>query len=108
MPSLLRLTPRGVSPRFTPCAVLRVCQRFIYPPCNKTVTPVKLSDNLATDLGYTDDKVAFLASKTNRAFQFTGSAGLTTIDLVFARTVEDHVLAICTRLAREGRLQEAT
>jgi hypothetical protein len=90
--------------RFSSQEVLGVCQRFVYPPCNKHAGSIRLTDSLTADLGYGGEAARLLALKTNQTFQMAVPVGFTSIDVSLCHTVEQHVLAICEKLARAGRL----
>ena len=89
---------------FSAVEVLAICKRFVYPPCKKLSDLVQLEDLLASDLGYVDKGTGLLALKTNEAFQMRGLQNFSILDFCVLQTVQDHVLAICTKLARMRRL----
>jgi hypothetical protein len=84
--------------------VLGLCKRYVYPPCKKLGGHITLQDRLAADLGYVGSSASLLALRTNEAFQMDPSDGFSSMDLVNVETVQDHVVEVCRKLARKGRL----
>ena len=99
-----RTSPQRLANRLSASEVFGVCKRFVYPPCKKLAGSVRLTDRLVADLGYIGDSTALLALKTNQAFQMAGPESFTSLDFCVLHTVQDHVVAVCTKLARAGRL----
>jgi hypothetical protein len=77
---------------------------LVYAPCKKLAGCIELTDQLETDLGFAGESRILLASKTNYAFDLETPNNLTTLETFSFDTVEDHVLAICKKLLRTGRL----
>ncbi len=90
--------------QFSAAEVFATCRRLIYPPCKRRSDSIHLANQLAQDLGYVGDAGCLLALKTNQAFQLGAQDSFSSLDFCLMDTVEDHVFAICTKLARMGRL----
>jgi len=104
--SSLRIADRSlaVASSFTAGEVLAVCRRFVYPPCGKLSCHIKLGDHLDTELGYVAAYRTLLALKTNETFQMDAPDIFSGLDLSTLETVQDHVQAVCRKLADAGRL----
>jgi len=77
---------------------------FVYSPCKKLTGFIELADDLDSDLGFAGDSRNLLACKTNQAFQLEVPDKFTSLEVGMMDTVQDHVCAVCTKLARSGRL----
>jgi len=107
--SSLKMAGRSLpaAPCFTAGEVLAVCRKFVYPPCKKLSCYIKLGDHLDSELGYFDVNRTLLALKTNETFQIETPDVFSGSDLASLKTVQDHVQAVCKRLANMGRLMES-
>jgi len=106
--SSLKMAGRSLPtvPCFTAGEVLAVCRKFVYPPCKKLSCFIKLGDHLDSALGYFEVNRTLLALKTNETFQMETPDIFSGLDLVTLETVQDHVQAVCKKLANAGRLIE--
>jgi hypothetical protein len=96
--------PQRTSTRFSPPEVLKICKRFVYPPCKKLSGGIRIHDKLADDLGYFGSSAGILALKTNQYFEFDADDRFSSLDIAVMTTVQDHVFSICKRLHNERRL----
>jgi len=90
--------------RLSPSEILIVCRKFVYSPCKKLTGFIEMADHLDSELGFAGEARSLLAHKTNQAFQLEEADKFTSLEVGLMDTVQDHVCAVCTKLARSGRL----
>jgi len=90
--------------RLSPSDIFAISKKFVYSPCKKLTGFIELADRLGSDLGFAGDSRNLLAFKTNQVFQMEAPDNFTSLEVAMLDTVQDHVCAVCTKLARSGRL----
>src|SRR5262245_37503524 len=93
---------------FTRAQVYQIIKHYVYPPCKKEATAIRMNDNLETNLGYVGNSRRLLAPKTNNTFALTPPNRFTGPEMDDLNDVASHVNATCDKLRSAGRLVETT